>query len=165
MKKKVIIIGGGIAGLSAGVYALRCGFDATILESHSIAGGNCTSWRRKGYLFEGGMHWLTGSSKNEAIHKMWRYVGALDDSVKIHCDEPFIEYDHWGTPIRIYRDIAATEEHLLSLSTEDEKEIRRLCKMYERFRISLCRFRTYVGSRRQKRHICRCHCSFPLCRP
>ena len=62
MKRKVIIIGGGIAGLSAGVYAQKCGFQATILESHNIAGGNCTAWKRKEYLFEGGMHWLGGSN-------------------------------------------------------------------------------------------------------
>ena len=30
MNKKVIVIGGGIAGLSAGVYAQKCGFDTTI---------------------------------------------------------------------------------------------------------------------------------------
>jgi len=127
MKKKVIVIGGGIAGLSAGVYALRCGFDATILESHSIAGGNCTSWKRGGYLFEGGMHWLTGSNNKDAINKLWRYTGALDSSVKIHCDEPFIEYNHNGTPIRLYRDVDATEKHWLALSPADEKEIRGMC--------------------------------------
>ena len=54
--KKLIVIGGGIAGLSAGIYAQKCGFDTTIFESHSISGGNCTSWKRGGYLFEGGMH-------------------------------------------------------------------------------------------------------------
>ena len=127
MKRKVIVIGGGIAGLSAGIYAQRCGFDVTILESHSIAGGNCTSWKRKGYLFEGGMHWLTGSNPNEPVHKLWQTVGALDDSVTIHCPEPFMEYNHHGTPIRLYRNVDTTEKHLISVSPADEKEIKRLC--------------------------------------
>ena len=126
--KNIIIIGGGIAGLSAGIYAQKCGFNVTILESHNIAGGNCTSWKRKGYLFEGGMHWLTGSDKNDPINKLWRYVGALDDSVEIRTDEPFIEYDHDGTPIRFYRNIDETEKHFLALSPADEKEIKRFCK-------------------------------------
>lgn len=127
MKKKVVVIGGGIAGLSAGVYALRCGFDVTVLESHSIAGGNCTSWKRSGYLFEGGMHWLTGSNKGEPIYKLWRTVGALNDSVPIHYPEPFLEYDYKDKPIRFYRDVDITEKHLISLSPEDAKEIKALC--------------------------------------
>ena len=126
MKKKIIIIGGGIAGLSAGVYAQKCGFETTILESHKISGGNCTSWKRNGYLFEGGMHWLTGSGKNEPLHKMWRYVGALDDSVKVINSEPFMVYNYNGTPIKMYRNADETEKHLISLSPEDAGEIRRL---------------------------------------
>jgi len=128
INKKVIIIGGGITGLTAGVYAQKCGFDTTILESHSIAGGNCTSWKRKGYLFEGGMHWLSGSNKNERINKLWRYIGALNDNVKIHYDEPFVEYNHNGTPICLYRDVNRTEQHFLELSPQDAKEIKRFCK-------------------------------------
>ena len=53
-EKNVIIIGAGITGLSAGVYAAKAGFKTTILESHIIPGGLSTSWKRKGYLFEGG---------------------------------------------------------------------------------------------------------------
>jgi phytoene dehydrogenase-like protein len=128
MSKKVIIVGGGIAGLSAGVYARKCGFDVTILESHSIAGGICTSWKRKGYLIEGGMHWLAGSSQAQPMNKMWRHIGALDDSVAIISSEPFIEYRHKETPIRIYRDVDATERHLLELSPADTKEIKNFCK-------------------------------------
>ena len=127
MKRNVIIIGGGVAGLSAGIYAQKCGFDVTILESHSIAGGNCTSWKRKAYLFEGGMHWLTGSSPKEQLNAMWRCVGALDDSVKIHTSEPFAEYDHYGTPVRLYRNVDATEKHLLELSPADAAEIKKFC--------------------------------------
>ena len=127
MGKKVIVVGGGIAGLSAGVYARRCGFGATVLEGHSIAGGNCTSWRRGGYLFEGGMHWLTGSDKNSMLNKLWRTVGALDDSVGISTGEPFMVYDHGGTPVKVFRDVDATERSLLELSPEDAAEIKDLC--------------------------------------
>lgn len=125
--KKLIVIGAGIAGLSAGVYALKCGFDVTILESHSMAGGNCTSWKRGGYLFEGGMHWLAGTNDQDPLNFLWRSIGALDDNVIIHYGEPFMEYDHSGTPIRLYRDVDATRQHLLELSLADTKEIEEFC--------------------------------------
>jgi len=121
--RKVIIIGGGIAGLSAGVYAKKCGFDVTIFESHSIPGGICTSWKRKSYLFEGGMHWLAGSAGNQPLNKMWKHIGALNDSVKISYNEPFMEYTYKGTPIRIYRNVDTTEQHLLELSPDDQKKM------------------------------------------
>ena len=127
MKKHVVVIGGGIAGLSAGVYAQKCGFNVTILESHNIAGGNCTAWKRKGYLFEGGMHWLTGSNKNEPIYRLWTHIGALDDSVEMHYPEPFKEFHYKGEVICLYRDIDRTEQHLIALSPADEKPIRDLC--------------------------------------
>lgn len=125
--KKVIIIGAGIAGLSAGIFARKCGFDVTILESHCTAGGNCTSWKRKGYLFEGGMHWLVGSNPQNPLNQLWRTIGALNDEVTIHCNEPFLEFDHDGTPIRLFRDVDATENHLLKLSPADAAEIKKLC--------------------------------------
>ena len=49
MTNKVIVIGAGIAGLAAGIYARQSGFNTTIVESNNIPGGTCTSWRRKGY--------------------------------------------------------------------------------------------------------------------
>jgi phytoene dehydrogenase-like protein len=128
MKKRVIVIGGGIAGLSAGVYAQKCGFDVTIMESHSIAGGNCTSWKRNGYLFEGGMHWLTGSGTKEPVHRIWRHIGALDDSVTVRYPEPFKEFEYEGTRIQLYRNIDSTEKYLLELSPSDAKEIKLFCK-------------------------------------
>ena len=36
--KKLIIVGAGVSGLSAGVYAARNGFDVTIFEKHIIPG-------------------------------------------------------------------------------------------------------------------------------
>lgn len=126
-KKQVIVVGAGIAGLTAGIYAQKCGFEVTLLERHHSAGGMCTSWKRGDYLFEGGMHWLSGSNKNVATNKMWRHIGALDDAVEVDYDEPFLEYDHMGIPIRLYRDVDVTERDLLALSPVDGKEVKKFC--------------------------------------
>lgn len=45
MEKKIVIIGAGIAGLSAGCYARMNGYDAEIYEMHSQSGGMCTAWK------------------------------------------------------------------------------------------------------------------------
>ena len=46
MKSKIIIIGGGIAGLSAGVFGQKYGFETEIFEMHTVPGGQCTAWKR-----------------------------------------------------------------------------------------------------------------------
>ena len=40
--KKIIVVGAGISGLSAGIYAARSGFDVTIMEQHFTFGGLST---------------------------------------------------------------------------------------------------------------------------
>lgn len=131
--KKVIVVGAGIAGLSAGIYALQSGFDVTIYEGHTIPGGASTSWRRNGYLFEGGMHWLTGSSPKTALNRLWCEVGALDDSVEIYNRDPFLAFDYKGQTAFLYRDPDKLREHWVSLAPEDEKEITALCRDIKRF--------------------------------
>ena len=44
---KLVVIGAGISGLAAGIYAARSGFDVTIVEQHNIPGGLSTSWSHK----------------------------------------------------------------------------------------------------------------------
>lgn len=130
---KVIIVGAGIAGLTAGVYARKSGFDVTIYESHTIPGGASTSWRRKGYLFEGGMHWLTGSSPEAPMNRIWREVGALDDSVSVYNRDPFFTFEYQGRTAYLYRDADRLRRHFLETAPEDEREINRLCADIRKF--------------------------------
>ena len=132
-RKKAVIVGAGIAGLSAGIYAQRSGFEVTICEQHSIAGGMCTSWRRKGYLFEGAMHWLTGSSAKTGLYQEWTETGALNENVKIYLPENFRSAEWNGQIINLYRDVEKTKEHLMKISSEDKKQIQRLASDVKAF--------------------------------
>ncbi len=60
-KKGVIIIGAGIAGLSAGFNLQKNGYEIQIYKLSKRAGGLCTAWERKGYTMENCIHYLTGA--------------------------------------------------------------------------------------------------------
>lgn len=51
MEKSIIIVGAGMGGLAAGVYGRLNGYRTTIFEQHSLPGGQCASWKRRGALF------------------------------------------------------------------------------------------------------------------
>ena len=56
--RSLLVIGGGIAGLSMGCYAQMNGYRSTILEMHDKPGGLMTAWTRKGYTIDYCIHWL-----------------------------------------------------------------------------------------------------------
>jgi len=126
--KKVVIIGAGIAGLTCGIYAQRSGLDTEIFEMHNIPGGECTGWDRGEYHFDGCIHWLTGSSPDTALYKIWRDTGALDDSVKIVNHESLVRYEEGDRAVELYTNADRLEKHLLEISPADKPEIKKLCK-------------------------------------
>jgi phytoene dehydrogenase-like protein len=87
-QKSIIIIGAGIAGLSAGCYGQMNGFRTRIFEMHKKKpGGLCTSWKRQGYTVNGCLHWLVGSGPGSGFHDIWLELGALQDKKVIDYGE------------------------------------------------------------------------------
>lgn len=73
----LVVVGAGVAGLSAGVYAARSGYKVAIVEAHRVPGGLCASWRRGGYLFDGSAAGLAGTSGDAPISRLWEELGVL----------------------------------------------------------------------------------------
>ena len=104
----VVVIGAGIAGLATGCYAQMNGYRTKIFEMHTLPGGVCTSWKRKGYTFDGCIHWLQGSSSGP-FFRFYEELGAVQDQRMV---------DH-GEFIRIKGTGGKTFIVVLSLVTAD----------------------------------------------
>jgi len=125
--KKVLIIGAGIAGLTCGIYTKMNGFDVQIYEMHNVPGGECTGWDRGDYHFDGCIHWLVGSRPDTDLHKLWKTTGALHEDTQIINHEAFGVYEEDGRSVSVYTHADKLQKHLLEISPQDAKEIRRLC--------------------------------------
>ena len=53
-KKKIIIVGSGIAGMAAAIRLKSVGYDVEIFEANSYAGGKLTEFKSNGYRFDMG---------------------------------------------------------------------------------------------------------------
>lgn len=107
--KNAIVIGAGISGLTAAVYLQRSGFQTLILEKAASPGGVSTSWKRKGYTFEGGVHWLIGAKKEIPLHRIWMETGALQDNNPVYFKDPiYTLVDDKGT-MPLFRDLHGLE--------------------------------------------------------
>jgi phytoene dehydrogenase-like protein len=117
MEKRMVIVGAGIAGLSTGCYAQMNGFETTILEMHTIPGGLCTAWKRKGYTFDISMHVLVGS-KSGPFHQMWRELGVVEGR-EFFYHEVNSRIESGGKSLTICPDPRRLEEQMLVLSPGD----------------------------------------------
>jgi len=115
----ILIIGAGIAGLTAGCYARYNGYRTRILELHTLPGGLCTSWRRKGYLFDGAIRYLVGAGPKVNAHLLWKELGMLEDR-RFHFYDEFTRFeDRQGRAFCLYTDPDKLEAHMLALSPDD----------------------------------------------
>ncbi len=126
MMKKVVIIGGGIAGMTAGVMLQKEGYQTEIFEKNAVVGGQCTGWKREGYVIDNCIHWLTGTKEGSDLHELWKEIGALGDNIEVHQKEMFFSSKLNGQTLTYWRDADRTRKEMLKLSPQDEKEIHKL---------------------------------------
>ncbi|MFC2063281.1 phytoene desaturase family protein [Chloroflexota bacterium] len=128
MNKSMIIIGAGIAGLSAGCYGQMNGYRTRIFEMHDLPGGLCTSWTRKGYTIDGCMHFLLGSNPGTGFYRIWEELGAIQGRQMINQEE-YIRFEGEDSKVfSVYTNIGRLEQHMKELAPEDEKVIEEVIK-------------------------------------
>jgi len=75
--RSLLVIGGGIAGLSMGCYAQMNGYRSAVLEMRDKPGGVMTAWMRQGYTIDYCIHWLSGSKPGGSLYRLWEEIGLV----------------------------------------------------------------------------------------
>ena len=132
-EKTIAIIGAGVSGLAAGCYGRMNGYRTQIFESHNLPGGLCTAWTRKGYTFDGCIHWLTGSAPGDSIYKLWEELGAVQGKTMYDHDVFWRTVGTDGRTFSLYADPDRLEAHMKKLSPADSEPTEQLCRWIRKF--------------------------------
>lgn len=132
-ERSIIVIGAGIGGLSTACYAQANGYRTTILEQHTAPGGQCASWQRGGYVFDGCIHNLAGTVPQSAFHSMWKELGVVP-SLPMHAYEELVRVERpGGRPLILYTDLDRLERHMKELAPADGAAIDAFIRAARRF--------------------------------
>lgn len=140
--QRIAIIGGGIAGLSTGIYASQNGFEAVVLEQHRIPGGLCTGWSRRGpsgrYVFEGCIHYVLGLTPDGPFRRMWDELGV--DRPVIPVDEIYTIRHPDGTILPVCADVDELARRMRAIAPGDARAIARFArdvKLFAKYEIPI----------------------------
>ena len=124
--KKVVVIGAGVAGLSAGIYALKLGYRAELIEKNPLPGGECTGWDRGGYHIDNCIHWLMGTTPGTDLYDLYRETRLVDGEDGVLASGVMYESRLGNERLTLYGDLERTKREWLALSPPDAAEIEAL---------------------------------------
>jgi phytoene dehydrogenase-like protein len=79
MKYDIIIIGAGLGGLIAGAKLSREGKKVLLIEQHNRPGGCATTFKRKNFTFEVGLHEMHGPSPSDLKTKIFNDLDVFNN--------------------------------------------------------------------------------------
>lgn len=123
-EKSVIIIGAGLAGLAAGVFAQINGYRSHVFEHAGQPGGVAAWWRREPYHIDGGIHFLMSHRPGSAIYELYQRLGTAEPDTVVD----LTVYGRWvdeagGAQVVISADLDQTAAELRRLSPADATAI------------------------------------------
>lgn len=106
IESRVIVIGAGIGGLTAGALLASRGYDVTICEQSSVAGGCASTFKRRGFTFDVGATQVAGLEPGGIHHRIFSELG-VELPLATPCDPACAVFlPGEKEPINVWRDRA-----------------------------------------------------------
>lgn len=121
-KHDVIIIGAGVGGLVCGCYLAKAGMKVLIIEKQSQPGGCCTSFYRKGFTFDSGVHYL-GSCREGGIISGILEDFAINKRITLLRGKQTEKFLFPGHTINFWADTNRTRQELISHFPDERSNI------------------------------------------
>ncbi|NMG18856.1 C-3',4' desaturase CrtD [Brasilonema bromeliae] len=103
-KPRVIVIGAGIGGLTAGALLAHRGYSVLILDQALVPGGCASTFKRKGFTFDVGATQVAGLEPGGIHHRIFKEL-EIDLPQATPCDPACAVYlPGEETPINVWRD-------------------------------------------------------------
>jgi len=122
MKYDVIIIGGGLGGLTAGAKLAREGKKVLLLEQHDRPGGYATTFKRGDFTLEVGLHEMDGPSPGDMKTRIFKDLGVSDQVEFIKVPE-FYRFVNGRVDITVPHDPVLAAERLSALFPQETEGI------------------------------------------
>lgn len=74
-KYDVVVIGGGLSGLTSSALFSRAGLSCCVVEMDSRPGGYLAGFRRHEFRFDSAIHWLNNCKPGGLVHKIFDIIG------------------------------------------------------------------------------------------
>ena len=128
MKYNTIVIGGGLAGLTAGATLAKFGKKVLLLEQHYKPGGCATTFKRGDFVVEVGLHEMSGMADNGALPGIF-------DMLEVHQGVEFLKVPEFyavmseGKPFVFPHGFDNAANALIEKYPNEEKGIRKFLKL------------------------------------
>ncbi len=128
MRYNTVVIGGGLAGLTAGATLAKFGKKVLLLEQHYKPGGCATTFKRGDFIVEVGLHEMSGLVENGSIPRIFDMLDVNQEIDFLRVPEFYAVLSDREKFVFPHGYDAATKA-LIDRYPEDEKGIKRFMKL------------------------------------
>lgn len=103
-KSRIVVVGAGIGGLTAGALLAKRGYQVTIFDQAIVPGGCASTFKRRGFTFDVGATQVAGLEPGGIHHRLFAELG-IEPPTASYCDPACAVFLPGETePINVWRD-------------------------------------------------------------